>query len=98
MLKPVTSHSMLQLMRLNVLKGTGKRAEAEGYRVGGKTGTAEKVVGRSYEGSALLTSFLATFPTDAPEYVVLVMLDEPKRAQEVHERGGRATGADRQRR
>ena len=60
-------------MRLNVLKGTGKRAEAEGYRVGGKTGTAEKVVGRSYEGSALLNSFLSTFPTDAPEYVVLVM-------------------------
>lgn len=83
-LKPATSHSMLQLMRLNVLKGTGKRAEAEGYRVGGKTGTAEKVVGRSYEGSALLNSFLAAFPTDAPEYVVLVMLDEPKRVPESH--------------
>ena len=83
-LKPATSHSMLQLMRLNVLKGTGKRAEAEGYRVGGKTGTAEKVVGRSYEGSALLNSFLATFPTDAPEYVVLVTLDEPKRVPESH--------------
>src|SRR5207344_50659 len=78
-LKPATSQSMLQLMRLNVLKGSGKRAEAEGYRVGGKTGTAEKVVGRSYEGSALLNSFLATFPTDAPEYVVLVTIDEPKR-------------------
>jgi cell division protein FtsI (penicillin-binding protein 3) len=83
-LKPATSHSMLQLMRLNVLKGTGKRAEAQGYRVGGKTGTAEKVVGRSYEGSALLNSFLATFPTDAPEYVVLVTLDEPKRVPESH--------------
>jgi cell division protein FtsI (penicillin-binding protein 3) len=83
-LKPSTSHAMLQLMRLNVLKGTGKRAEAEGYRVGGKTGTAEKVVGRSYEGSALLNSFLAVFPTDAPEYVVLVTLDEPKRVPESH--------------
>jgi cell division protein FtsI (penicillin-binding protein 3) len=83
-LKPSTSHAMLQLMRLNVLKGTGKRAEAEGYRVGGKTGTAEKVVGRSYEGSALLNSFLATFPTDAPEYVVLVTIDEPKRVPESH--------------
>jgi cell division protein FtsI (penicillin-binding protein 3) len=83
-LKSSTSHAMLQLMRLNVLKGTGKRAEAEGYRVGGKTGTAEKVVGRSYEGSALLNSFLAVFPTDAPEYVVLVTLDEPKRVPESH--------------
>jgi cell division protein FtsI (penicillin-binding protein 3) len=71
-------------MRLNVLKGTGKRANAEGYRVGGKTGTAEKVVGRHYDGSALLTSFLSVFPTDAPEYLVLVMLDEPKRVPETH--------------
>jgi cell division protein FtsI (penicillin-binding protein 3) len=78
-LKPATSKAMLQLMRLNVLKGTGKRANAEGYRVGGKTGTAEKVVGRHYSSSTLLTSFLATFPTDAPEYLVLVMLDEPER-------------------
>lgn len=83
-LKPATSQAMLQLMRLNVLKGTGKRADAKGYRVGGKTGTAEKVVGRHYKGSSLLTSFLAAFPTDAPEYVMLVMLDEPKRVPETH--------------
>jgi cell division protein FtsI (penicillin-binding protein 3) len=83
-LKRSTSKSMLALMRMNVLKGTGKRAEAEGYRVGGKTGTAEKVVGRHYDRSALLTSFLAVFPTDAPEYLVLVMLDEPKRVAESH--------------
>jgi cell division protein FtsI (penicillin-binding protein 3) len=78
-LKAQTSASILKMMRLNVLKGTGKRAEAEGYRVGGKTGTAEKVVGGRYSTSALLTSFLAAFPTDAPEYFVLVMLDEPQR-------------------
>jgi cell division protein FtsI (penicillin-binding protein 3) len=87
-LKRATSKAMLSLMRLNVLKGTGKRAEVPGYRVGGKTGTAEKVVGRHYEGSSLLTSFLAAFPTDAPEYLVLVMLDEPKR---VPESDGQAT-------
>lgn len=81
-LKRDTSTAMLKLMRLNVLKGTAKRANAEGYRVGGKTGTAEKVVGGRYSTSALLTSFLATFPTDAPEYVVLVMLDEPQRVAE----------------
>ncbi|MGO8842556.1 MAG: peptidoglycan D,D-transpeptidase FtsI family protein [Methyloceanibacter sp.] len=80
--KPSTSEEMLSLMRLNVLKGTGKRADAEGYRVGGKTGTAEKVVGHHYEGSSLLASFLSVFPTDAPEYLVLVMLDEPQRVAE----------------
>jgi cell division protein FtsI (penicillin-binding protein 3) len=83
-LKPSTSKAMLSLMRLNVVKGTGKRADAEGYRVGGKTGTAEKVVGRHYDGSSLLTSFLSVFPTDAPEYLVLVMLDEPQRVPESH--------------
>jgi cell division protein FtsI (penicillin-binding protein 3) len=81
-LRPETSATMLKLMRLNVLKGTGKHAEVEGYRIGGKTGTAEKVVGRHYSTSALLTSFLAAFPTDAPEYLVLVMLDEPQRVAE----------------
>jgi cell division protein FtsI (penicillin-binding protein 3) len=81
-LKRDTSAAMLKLMRLNVLKGTAKRADAEGYRVGGKTGTAEKVVGGRYSTSALLTSFLAAFPTDAPEYLVLVMLDEPQRVAE----------------
>jgi cell division protein FtsI (penicillin-binding protein 3) len=78
-LKAQTSAAMLKLMRLNVLKGTAKRAKAEGYRVGGKTGTAEKVVHGRYSTSALLTNFLAAFPTDAPEYFVLVMLDEPQR-------------------
>ena len=83
-LKRETSEAMLSLLRLNVLKGTAKRAEVEGYRVGGKTGTAEKVVGRHYSTSALLTSFLSAFPTDAPEYVVLVMLDEPQRVAASH--------------
>lgn len=78
-LKAQTSAAILKMMRLNVLKGTAKRAEAEGYRVGGKTGTAEKVVNGRYSALALLTNFLAAFPTDAPEYLVLVMLDEPQR-------------------
>ena len=86
-LKRETSTAMLKLMRLNVLKGTAKRANAEGYRVGGKTGTAEKVVGGRYSTSALLTSFLSTFPTDAPEYLVLVMLDEPQRVAEFEQPG-----------
>jgi cell division protein FtsI (penicillin-binding protein 3) len=78
-LKPKTSDAIRKLMRMNVVKGTGKRANAEGYRVGGKTGTAEKVVNGHYARSALLNSFLSTFPTDDPQYVVLVTLDEPQR-------------------
>ncbi|MCB9948937.1 MAG: penicillin-binding protein 2 [Rhodospirillaceae bacterium] len=73
-----TSRQMRWLMRLVVEEGTGRRADAPGYMVGGKTGTAEKAVGRGYDGNALLSSFIAAFPIDRPEYVVLVMLDEPQ--------------------
>ncbi|MHA1517368.1 MAG: penicillin-binding transpeptidase domain-containing protein, partial [Alphaproteobacteria bacterium] len=83
-LKPETSGAIRKLMRMNVVRGTGKRANAEGYRVGGKTGTAEKVVNGRYARSALLNSFLSTFPTDDPQYVVLVTLDEPQRVAETN--------------
>ena len=73
-----TSLQMRWLMRQVVEEGTGGRADAPGYMVGGKTGTAEKAVGRGYDGNALLSSFVAAFPIDRPEYVVLVMLDEPQ--------------------
>jgi len=80
-LKPQTSAAVVKLMRDNVLRGSGKRADAEGYRVGGKTGTAEKVVNGRYARHALLNSFLSVFPTDDPQYVVLVTLDEPQRVE-----------------
>jgi cell division protein FtsI (penicillin-binding protein 3) len=87
-LKLQTSDLMRYLFRLNVQQGSGRRADVAGYRVGGKTGTAEKVVNGRYSKSALLTSFLAAFPMDAPEYIVLVVLDEPQRVEET---GGQAT-------
>lgn len=86
---PSTSDKMRYLFRLNVEKGSGKRAEVEGYRVGGKTGTAEKVENGRYSASKRLNSFLAAFPMDDPRYVVLVVLDEPKAAKT----GGGTTAA-----
>ena len=76
--KEETSRKMRDLMRLNVLKGTGRRAAVEGYRVGGKTGTAEKVVNGRYSSSKRFNTFLAAFPMDDPRYLVLVIIDEPK--------------------
>lgn len=77
-----TSELMRYLFRLNVKRGSGKQAGAEGYRVGGKTGTAEKVVDGRYVRDALLTSFISAFPMDAPQYLMLVMLDEPQGTEE----------------
>ncbi len=77
-LKPETSRMMRELMRLNVVRGTGKKADVPGYLVGGKTGTGEKVVNGRYKDGFLLNTFLSAFPTDAPQYVMLVMIDEPK--------------------
>lgn len=73
-----TSRNMRDLMRMNVEEGSGKRAEVPGFRVGGKTGTAEKVVNGRYSSDVRFNAFLATFPVDNPEYVVLVFIDEPK--------------------
>ncbi len=69
-----TSYKMRALLRLVVTQGTGKKADAPGYRVGGKTGTAEKYHNRSL----VVTSFAGVFPMDEPRYVIVVMLDEPK--------------------
>ncbi|MBL4647063.1 MAG: penicillin-binding protein 2 [Rhizobiales bacterium] len=73
-----TSDQMRYLMRLNVLKGSGRRAAVPGYRLGGKTGTAEKVINGRYSSSVRFNSFLAAFPMDDPKYLVLVVVDEPK--------------------
>jgi cell division protein FtsI (penicillin-binding protein 3) len=73
-----TVESMRYLYRLNAEKGSGKRAEVPGYRVGGKTGTAEKVVNGRYSGDKRFNAFLAAFPMDKPRYVVLSIIDEPK--------------------
>ena len=77
-IKPKTSALMRYLFRLNVEKGSGRNAEVDGFFVGGKTGTAEKVVNGKYSSSKRFNAFLAAFPMDDPEYVVLTIIDEPK--------------------
>ena len=80
-----TSHDMRRLMRLVVLGGTGRKSAAEGYLIGGKTGTAEKPGGRGgYNKKSLISSFVAAFPMNAPRYVVLIMVDEPKGQKHSH--------------
>lgn len=79
-----TSEKMRALLRLVVTQGTGKKADAPGYRVGGKTGTADKVVGGRYSKSLVITTFAGVFPMDDPRYVIVVMLDEPKATAETY--------------
>ena len=73
-----TSRTMRQLMRLVVRNGTGRKADARGYQVGGKTGTADKLIGGRYARDARIASFVGAFPMNAPRYVVFAMLDEPQ--------------------
>jgi cell division protein FtsI (penicillin-binding protein 3) len=75
-----TSLQMRYLLRLNALQGSARRANAlaDGFRLGGKTGTAEKVVGGRYSNDVVTTFFSSAFPLDAPRFAMLIMVDEPK--------------------
>lgn len=73
-----TSARMRQLLRMIVAEGTGRSADAKGFRVGGKTGSAEKPFEGGYAHHSLVTTFASAFPMDNPRYVVLTMMDEPK--------------------
>jgi cell division protein FtsI (penicillin-binding protein 3) len=79
-----TSYRMRALLRLVVTQGTGKKADAPGYRVGGKTGTAEKLLNGRYTSSAVVTTFAGVFPMDEPRYVVVAMLDDPKATKDTY--------------
>ncbi len=75
---PEASLAIRKLLRLTVTNGTGRRANAPGYRVGGKTGTAEKIASGRYVRGANVSTFAAMFPADAPRYVVIAMVDDPR--------------------
>ncbi len=73
-----TTHLVTQMMRDTVLSGTARRADVAGYRVAGKTGTAEKPIAGGYSKDRNVSSFAAVFPADSPQYALIVTLDEPK--------------------
>ncbi len=83
-IKPETSEKMRFLMRLNAEIGTARKADVNGYYIGGKTGTAEKVVNGRYAKKRVLTAFTAILPADNPRYQLLVMLDEPQPLKETY--------------
>lgn len=82
--KPAVSKNMRELFRLNATDGSASKADVPGYRIGGKTGTAEKVVRGRYSKDHRLASFIGAFPMENPRYAILVMLDEPKPLPETY--------------
>ncbi len=89
-IKPETSEAMRFIMRLNGEKGSARKANVEGYFVGGKTGTAEKVINGRYAKNKNFTTFTAIAPSDKPKYLFLAIYDEPKGYAES---GGYSTAA-----
>ena len=75
-----TAKAVRSMMRLVVSHkdGTGNFAEAPGYLVGGKTGTAEKIENGRYNKKKNMVSFVGAFPVHDPAYLIFVMVDEPK--------------------
>ena len=74
-----TSEEMRYIMRLNALEGSGTRMNkfAQGYRAGGKTGTAEKVINGRYDSGKVLSLFASVFPLDQPRYAMMILVDNP---------------------
>jgi cell division protein FtsI (penicillin-binding protein 3) len=89
-ISPQTSESMRYLMRSNATHGSAGFANIPGYYVGGKTGTADKIINGRYSQDKVFTTFMAIAPADKPKYLYLVMYDEP---QGLPEDGGYHTAA-----
>ncbi|MBI1274611.1 penicillin-binding protein 2 [bacterium] len=82
--RPQTSLLMRQLLRSVVEHGTASKSNVAGYIVGGKTGTAIMAVGGSYNAKRLRTSFVSAFPMNNPQYVSIIMFEEPQATPDSH--------------
>ena len=76
-----TSRHVRQYMEAVVIKGTGKGAQIKGYRIGGKTGTAQKPGVKGYDNRKYFSSFIAFFPVDNPKYIILISINEPRKGE-----------------
>lgn len=88
-IKEKTSADMRYLYALNGMQGSGRSAQVEGFSIGGKTGTADKVINGRYAKDINFNAFVAAFPMDKPRYIVLSIVDAPRTG----ERGGRTAAS-----
>ena len=79
-----TSANIRHLLRQDVIAGSGQQAAVPGLSVGGKSGTSEKVVNGAYNKDRLFTSFIAVFPIEEPQYLIMTALDEPKASKHTY--------------
>lgn len=79
-----TSEYMRTMLRAVVMRGTGKRANVDGYQVMGKTGTADKLENGRYNTKKSMASFVSAFPASDPKYAMIVVIDDPKGSKETY--------------
>ncbi len=76
--RPDVSEAIRYLMRINAEIGSAKKANIPGFFVGGKTGTADKIIHGHYANNKVFTTFMALVPADKPKYLFMVIMNEPQ--------------------